>query len=76
MTDAQTGTDVLRAHAENAYADELSALAAVDDRPRPPSWRLSPWAVTTYILGGTLPDGVQITPKYLGSELILKKFST
>ena len=39
MTDAQpgTGTDVLRAHAENAYADELSALAAVDERPRPPS---------------------------------------
>ena len=72
MTDAQTGTDVLRAHAENAYADELSALAAVDDRPRPPSWRLSPWAVTTYILGGTLPDGVQITPKYLGSERLVE----
>jgi hypothetical protein len=31
MTDAQPGTDVLRAHAENAYADELSALAAADD---------------------------------------------
>ena len=47
---------VLRAHAEQAYADELAALAAVDDRPRPPQWRLSPWAVATYLLGGTLPD--------------------
>ena len=28
--------DVLRAHAEQQYADELAALAAADDRPRPP----------------------------------------
>jgi hypothetical protein len=63
MTDAQPTQGVLRAHAENAYAGELAALAAADDRPRPPSWRLSPWAVTTYILGGTLPNGVPITPK-------------
>ena len=36
---------VLRPHAEEDYADELAALAAQDDRPRPPSWKLSPWAV-------------------------------
>ncbi|HEX8103768.1 MAG TPA: AAA family ATPase [Solirubrobacteraceae bacterium] len=57
---------LLRPHAEQRYADELAALAAADDRPRPPSWRLSPWAVTTYLLGGTLPDGEVITPKYVG----------
>ena len=34
----------------------LSAPAAADDRPRPPSWRLSPWAVVSYLLGGTLDD--------------------
>lgn len=72
MTDPQNGTDVLRAHAENAFADELSALSAVDDRPRPPSWQLSPWAVTKYILGGTLANGTQITPKYLGSERLVE----
>ena len=44
--------DVLRPHAEHEYADELAALAAADDRPRPPNWRLSPWAVVTYLLGG------------------------
>jgi MoxR-like ATPase len=59
---------VLRAHAEHEYADELAALAAADDRPRPPRWRLSPWAVTTYLLGGTLPDGTEISAKYLGSR--------
>ena len=51
---------VLRAHAEDAYAAELTALAAADDRPRPPRWKLSPWAVSTYLLGGTLPDGTVI----------------
>ncbi len=41
--------------------------------PRPPSWRLSPWAVTTYILGGTLANGgAVITPKYLGSERLVE----
>lgn len=63
---------VLRAHAEQAYAEELAALAAADDRPRPPQWRLSPWAVTTYLLGGTLPDGTEITPKYLGSRRLME----
>ena len=45
-------TEVLRPHAETQFADELAALAAADDRPRPPRWRLSPWAVVTYLLGG------------------------
>ena len=32
----------LRPHAEDQYAEELALLAASDDRPRPPGWRLSP----------------------------------
>jgi MoxR-like ATPase len=76
MTDTPTtetlGEDLLRAHAEDAWADELAALAATDDRPRPPQWRLSPWAVTTYLLGGTLPDGTEVTPKYLGRRRIIE----
>src|SRR5688500_11835941 len=72
MTDAYSPTDVLRAHAENAYAEELGELAAADDRPRPPSWRLSPWAVATYVLGGTLPNGTEISPKYLGSARLVE----
>lgn len=30
----RTGGEVLRAHAEHAFADELASLAAQDDRPR------------------------------------------
>ena len=72
MSESPLSTTVLRAHAEDANQAELAALVAADDRPRPPRWRLSPWAVTTYLLGGTLDDGTQITPKYLGSRRLME----
>ncbi|GAA1481603.1 AAA family ATPase [Gordonia sinesedis] len=65
-------TDVLRAHAEQLYATELAALDAADDRPRPPQWQLSPWAVVTYLMGGTLPDGTEISAKYVGSRRLME----
>lgn len=65
-------TEELRPHAEHAFAGELAALAAQDDRPRPARWNLSPWAVATYLLGGTLPDGTVITPKYVGPRRIVE----
>jgi MoxR-like ATPase len=67
-----TVPEVLRQHAEEQHADELAALAKADDRPRPPNWRLSPWAVATYVLGGELDNGMQITPKYLGSRRLIE----
>ncbi|MFD7844129.1 AAA family ATPase [Nocardia sp. NPDC059764] len=72
VTLAQEPDALLRPHAEQAFADELKALAAADDRPRPPSWNLSPWAVVTYLLGGTLSDGTVITPKYVGPRRIME----
>jgi MoxR-like ATPase len=63
---------VLRQHAEQQYAEELAALAKADDRPRPPSWKLSPWAVATYILGGKLPDGFVISAKYIGGRRLME----
>jgi MoxR-like ATPase len=63
---------VLRPHAEQQYAGELARLAEHDDRPRPPGWRLSPWAVTTYLMGGELPDGTQISPKYVGARRLME----
>ena len=62
MTDPfQTASQPLRPHAEQAYQAELDALRAVDDRPRPPHWQFSPWAVVTYLMGGALPDGTVIS---------------
>ena len=74
MTTTETASPapLLRPHAEQAYAGELSALATADDRPRPPSWKLSPWAVVTYLLGGTLGDGTVITPKYVGPRRLME----
>ena len=66
------GGEALRPHAEDTFAQELKALAAADDRPRPERWRLSPWAVATYLLGGTLADGTVITPKYVGPRRIVE----
>lgn len=60
--------NALRAHAETTFAAELTALAAHDSRPRPPRWNLSPWAVTDYLLGTTLPDGTVISAKYIGDR--------
>jgi MoxR-like ATPase len=59
---------VLRPHAEDLYSEELALLAKDDDRPRPPGWKLSPWAVTTYVLG----DGDRITPKYVGARRLVE----
>ncbi|MBM7516736.1 ATP-binding protein [Nocardioides nitrophenolicus] len=72
MTQTEPTDGVLRRHAEDEYAHELAALAAADDRPRPPRWRLSPWAVTTYLLGGRLDDGTVISPKYVGSRRLME----
>src|ERR1700761_987763 len=69
---AEAGDAVLWPHAEQQYREELAALAAADDRPRPPGWRLSPWAVTTYLLGGTAADGTEITPKYVGARRLIE----
>ncbi|ETD33917.1 AAA family ATPase [Williamsia sp. D3] len=71
--DASTvNTDILRPHAEQLYAHELTALADTDDRPRPPHWNLSPAAVVTYLLGGTLDDGTTISPKYIGPRRLVE----
>ncbi|KQY38698.1 MULTISPECIES: ATP-binding protein [Nocardia] len=72
MTTTEPSTTLLRPHAEQAFADELAALSRVDDRVRPPSWKLSPWAVVTYVLGGTLDDGTVITPKYVGPRRLME----
>jgi len=59
-------------HPEQEFAAELQALAEVDGKQRPPRWKLSPWAVKTHLLGGTLENGFEVTPKYIGSERLIE----
>ncbi len=63
---------ILRQHAEQQYAEELQELAKADTRPKPPNWKLSPWAVSTYLLGGKLANGLEITPKYIGQRRLIE----
>jgi len=63
---------VLRQHAEQQFAAELAALIEVDERQRPPNWRMSPWAVVTYLLGGKLDNGFVVQPKYIGSRRLME----
>jgi MoxR-like ATPase len=62
---------VLRAHAEHQFAEELTALIEHDDKPRPPNWKLSPWAVSLYLLGGEIA-GKKISPKYIGQRRVIE----
>ncbi len=66
------GQAVLRRHAEQQYAEELAELAKLDSRPKPPNWKLSPWAVSTYLLGGTLDSGLKIAAKYIGNKRVIE----
>ncbi len=68
----ETVQAVQRLHAEQQFAEELAELVRVDDRQRPPNWVLSPWAVRTYLLGGTLPNGFAVTPKYIGNARLIE----
>lgn len=65
-------TAVLRRHAEEQYQEELAELARVDSHQRPPNWRLSPWAVRIYLLGGKLENGFLVTPKYTGNARLIE----
>jgi MoxR-like ATPase len=63
---------ILRPHVEQQYAQELDELHRTDEHPCPPNWQLSPWAVSTYVLGGQLPNGFYITPKYIGIRRLVE----
>jgi MoxR-like ATPase len=65
-------TTILREHAEQQFAEELGELAKADTRPRPPNWKLSPWAVSTYVLGGKLDNQFVVSPKYIGSRRLIE----
>jgi MoxR-like ATPase len=63
---------LLREHAENQFAHELEELAKADTKQRPQNWKLSPWAVSTYLLGGKLDNGFEVSPKYIGNKRIIE----
>jgi MoxR-like ATPase len=71
-TKQDTGRTVLRQHAEQQYAEELEAIRKIDDKPKPPNWNMSPWAVVSYLMGERLENGFEVTPKYIGSRRLIE----
>ena len=63
--------DVLRAPAEELYAEEIAALIQEDKYERPPGWKMSARAVHTYICGGKAGKR-EITPKYIGHDRLVE----
>src|SRR5690349_14056244 len=65
-------SSILRHHAEQLYAQELEELKKQDSGKCPPNWKLSPTAVVTYLMGGKLKNGFEISPKYIGNRRLME----
>ncbi|MBL7813815.1 MAG: AAA family ATPase [Saprospiraceae bacterium] len=64
--------NVLRQHAEHQFAEEIAELTKQDTYERPPNWNMSPKAVVTYLMGGKLKNGFEISPKYVGNPRLME----
>lgn len=65
-------SQVLRGHAEDLYALELEELKKQDSGKRPANWQLTPQSVVTYLVGGTLSNGFEVSPKYIGNRRLME----
>jgi len=63
---------ILRQHVEQQYALELEELQKHDPDKRPKNWKLSPQSVVTYLIGGKLKNGFEISPKYIGNKRLME----
>ncbi len=59
-----------RPPAEVTWADELARLAAADDAPRPPGWRLSAKAVRAFVLGDPT---LGVEAKFVGQPALVER---
>jgi len=64
--------NTLREHAEQLFAHELEELTKNDEGKRPHNWKLSPQSVVTYLIGGRLKNGFEVSPKYIGSRRLME----
>lgn len=65
-------SQVLRGHAEDIYALELEELKKQDSGKRPANWLLTPQSVVTYLVGGILKNGFEVSPKYIGNRRLME----
>jgi MoxR-like ATPase len=63
---------ILRQHAEQLFAEELAELKKQDTDKVPSNWKLSPQSVVTYLVGGKLKNGFEVSPKYIGNRRLME----
>ncbi|MBK8442639.1 MAG: AAA family ATPase [Sphingobacteriales bacterium] len=63
---------ILRAAAEHTFSHEIEELKRHDRHNKPAQWQLSPQAVLTYLMGGKLNNGFEISPKYIGNKRLME----
>lgn len=63
---------LLRQHAEQLFQQELEELQKQEPEKRPANWKLSPQSVVTYLTGGKLNNGFEVTPKYIGNKKLME----
>ena len=62
----------LRSHSEEQFKEELEELIQQDTGRVPENWQMSPKAVLTYLLGGTLKSGFKVSAKYIGDRRLME----
>lgn len=63
---------LLRQHAEQLFAEELEEISKQESGKRPTNWKLTPQSVVTYLLGGKLKNGFEVSPKYIGNRRLME----
>src|SRR3990170_294168 len=63
---------LLREHAEQIFAEELEEISKQETGKRPTNWKLTPQGVVTYLIGGKLKNGFEVSPKYIGSRRLME----
>ncbi len=63
---------ILRQTAEQQFSHEIEELIKQDKNTIPENWQMSPHAVVTYLMGGKLSNGFEITPKYIGNKRLME----
>jgi AAA domain (dynein-related subfamily) len=64
--------NIISQHAEVQFAEELEELRKNDSGAVPPNWLMSPQSVVTYLVGGKLKSGFEVSPKYIGSRRLME----
>ena len=63
---------LLRQNAEQQFAEELHELKQNETNPVPENWEMSPQSVVTYLMGGKLKNGFEVSPKYIGNRRLME----